>query len=55
MKHNTKLSVKKAEKKYGKMPSFIPEVSEAFEYEELEENQIKTRLRKLESKGEKNE
>lgn len=51
MKHKTFLSVKKAEKKYGKMPAIIPEVLTVHPGEEAEEKQVKSRLRKLEKEG----
>lgn len=49
MKHNTKLSVKKAEKKYGKMPPVIPEVITVSPDDELAEKQVKARLKRIES------
>lgn len=48
MKHNTKLSVKKAEKKYGKMPPVIPEVITVDPDDELAEKQTKARLKRIE-------
>lgn len=48
MKHNTKLSVKEAEKRYGKMPPVIPEVIVANPDDELAERQVKARLKKIE-------
>jgi len=55
MKHKTSLSVKKAEKKYGKMPPVIPEVLTVHPGEEEEEKQVKSRLRKLAEEGADNE
>lgn len=49
MKHITKMSIKEAEKRYGKMPPVIPEVVLLDPNEELAEKQVKARLKKIES------